>query len=102
MPGGPKSGGMGGLNFGSEAQEEMKKAAQTVRQLGNRTFYLREGRWIDSTVSKKQEAEARRIKQFSDAYFDLAKSHGGKLAAYLVFDEPVLLEIEGQAYWIEP
>ena len=42
------------------------------------------------------------IVQFSKEYFDLAASHGGKLAKYLVFDEPVVVNLEGKAYRIVP
>ena len=43
-----------------------------------------------------------RVKQFSDEYFALARRHGRSLAQYLVFDEPVLLNLDRQAYLIEP
>ena len=53
-------------------------------------------------MTKEQESQARRIKQFSDEYFELARSHGRRLSQYLVFDEPVLLNLDNQAYLIEP
>ena len=51
---------------------------------------------------RSQEANARRVKQFSDEYFELAETHGRRLSQYLVFDEPVLLTLDNQAYLIEP
>ena len=70
--------------------------------IGNRTFFRRNGQWVDSQVTKEQEANARRVKQFSDEYFELARTHGRRLSQYLVFDEPVLLNLDNQAYLIEP
>ena len=53
-------------------------------------------------MTKDQQAKAQRIKQFSKEYFDLAQRYGRTMSQYMVFDEPVLLNLEGQAYWIEP
>ncbi|HBO46307.1 MAG TPA: hypothetical protein DD670_20750 [Planctomycetaceae bacterium] len=93
-------GGMGGAL--APADREVQKAEQTIRQIGNRTFYLREGQWIDSTLDEARQKNPKRIKQFSDEYFELAGRHGRAVSQYLVFDEPVLLEVEGRAYLIEP
>jgi Ca-activated chloride channel family protein len=84
------------------ADSEIAQAAQSVRQIGNRTFYRRNSQWIDSTVSKDQEKNPTRIKQFSDKYFELARNQGRTLAQYMAFDEPVLVNLEGRAYLIEP
>jgi Ca-activated chloride channel family protein len=84
------------------AGKEIGQAAQNVRQIGNRTFYRRGNQWNDSSVTKEQEKSATRVKQFSDKYFELARSQGRNLAQYLAFDEPVLVNLEGKAYLIEP
>jgi len=86
----------------AEAAEEAEIARTTIRNIGNRTFYLRGGHWVDSLITKKQEDNATRIKQFSDEYFALARSHGKKMSQYMVFDEPVLLHLGDQAFLIEP
>jgi Ca-activated chloride channel homolog len=86
----------------AEAAEELQTARQTVRNVANRTFYLRDGRWVDSQLTDEQEKDPVRVKQFSDEYFDLARQHGKKLSQYLVFDEPVLIKLEDKAYLIEP
>jgi len=77
-------------------------AGQTVRYVGNRVFYRRQGQWIDSTLTPEQQKSPQRIKQLSDEYFELLRKYGRQIAPYVVFDEPVLLNIEGQAYLIEP
>jgi hypothetical protein len=95
--------GYGGeKNFAEDAQKELVTAAQNLRNVGNRTFYQREGRWIDSQVTKNQEANAKRVKQFSEEYFEIARRYGKTVSQYLVFDEPVLLNLDNQAYLIEP
>ncbi|OHB82263.1 MAG: hypothetical protein A2V98_21480 [Planctomycetes bacterium RBG_16_64_12] len=86
----------------AEADEEMQAAGQTVRQIGNRAFYRRGERWVDSTVTEEQEKKAVRVQQFSDEYFALARRHGRELSQYMVFDEPVLVNLKDQAYLIEP
>ena len=101
----PAAGAPGGPGLqaaGQEAKEELGNAGQNMRQIGNRNFFRRNGQWIDSQVTKKQAANARRIKQFSDEYFKLAESNGRRLSQYLVFDEPVLLNVNDQTYLIEP
>jgi Ca-activated chloride channel family protein len=85
-----------------DAEEELQKAAQMVRNIGNRAFYYRQGQWVDSQVTKEQEKAPVRVKQFSDEYFDLAKRHGRDFTQYMVFDEPVLVNLEDRAYLIEP
>jgi Ca-activated chloride channel family protein len=107
---GSNLGGRGGLAAG--AQPALRNAAalpaeptaaqETIRQVGNRAFYLRNNQWVDSTLTEKQQAQPKRIKQFSDDYFSLARRNGRQLSQYMVFDEPVLLNVEGQAYLIEP
>jgi len=92
----------GSMGFAADARREAKSAEQNMRNIGNRTFFLRNGQWVDSQVTKLQEANVRRIKQFSNEYFDLAQTQGRRLAQYMVFDEPVLLTLDNQAYLIEP
>lgn len=85
-----------------QAGKEIGQAAQNVRTIASRTFYRRDGQWVDSTISKEQETSAVRIKQFSDQYFELAQRHGRQFSQYMVFDEPLLVNVENQAYLIEP
>jgi hypothetical protein len=58
--------------------------------------------WQDSTVTEEQAKNAIRVVQFSKEYFDLAESHGGTMAQYMVFNEPVLVNLGGKIYRIEP
>ena len=96
-----QSGGAGKA-YAADADKELADVSQNIRNVGNRTFYQRSGRWVDSLLSADQESNAKRIKQFSDEYFELARRHGRTLSQYMVFDEPVLLNLDNQAYLIEP
>ena len=91
-----------GLDFAEDVANEAEAAFEKLRNVGNRTFYWREGRWLDSKVTKAQEQNVTRIKQFSNDYFELASRHGKKMSQYMVFDEPVLIHLEDRAYLIEP
>lgn len=97
-----RGGGRGLVDEAKRARDELEAAQQTVRQIGNRTFYLRQGQWVDSRVPDDQQTKARRIKQFSDEYFALVRRHGRSVSQYLVFDQPVLLAVDNEVLLIEP
>jgi len=58
----------------------------TVRNVGQKTYFRKDQRWQDSTVTPEQAKNAIRVVQFSKEYFDLAAAHGGMLAKYIAFD----------------
>ena len=97
-----KSLGAGMAMDADRAVDEVQQAAQNIRQIANRTFYRRQNQWIDSTLTEQQQKNVQRIKQFSREYFDLANRYGRTMAQYLVFDEPVMVNLGGQGYLIEP
>jgi Ca-activated chloride channel family protein len=74
----------------------------TIRNVGQKTFFQKEQRWQDSTVTPDQAKNAIRVVQFSKEYFDLAAAHGGTLAKYIAFDEPVLVNLGPKTYQIDP
>lgn len=74
----------------------------TIRNVGQKTFFRKEQQWQDSTVTPEQAKNAIRVVQFSKEYFDLAASHGGTLAKYIAFDEPVLVNLGPRTYQIDP
>jgi Ca-activated chloride channel family protein len=115
-------GGYGGLGLDKDRSEQVaKKMARakgqaafaqnaagelevldSVRNVGQKTYFFKEQRWQDSTVTEEQAKNAKRITQFSREYFDLAASHGGTLAKYMAFDEPVLVNLGTVTYQIDP
>lgn len=94
--------GMYGAASADAAQTERSAAVAAVQQIGSKTFFRRNNQWVDSTVTEKQQQNVRRVKQFSDEYFALARRHGRDLAQYLAMDDPVMVNIEGEAWLIEP
>mgnify|MGYP002623054630 CR=1 FL=1 len=73
-----------------------------VRTIGQKTFFRRDGIWRDSTVTPEQEKQAIKITQFSREYFDLAAAHGKSLGKYLAFRDPVLINLDGKTYRVDP
>ncbi len=86
----------------SAAPAPSAKESQTMQQVGQKTFFRKQGLWQDSTITAAQAGNAKHIVQFSREYFDLAAAHGGAMAQYLAFREPVQVNIAGQVYQIDP
>lgn len=92
--------GVGGGRMMGEA-EKPAPASSVVRRIGKKTFYKRGNRWIDESVTSESDAQAVVIKQFSDAYFKLARTQSAELNQYLAFEEPVTVDLQGTVYRIE-
>lgn len=82
--------------------EGESKELDSVLSLGQKTFYRRNKQWRDGSVTPEQEKQAKRVKQFSPEYFELANKNGPELAKYLAFTEPVLINLNDEIYLIEP
>ena len=82
--------------------EGNETVATSVRQVGKKTFYFKDNRWIDSTVKPEQDAKANIVKQFSDDFFKLARAQKNELNQYLTFEQPVTVELDGAVYRINP
>ncbi|MFO0953941.1 MAG: VIT domain-containing protein [Isosphaeraceae bacterium] len=75
---------------------------ETLRSVGTRTFFRKGNRWVESTLKPEDEAKAVVVKQFSDAYFKLAREQKAEMNQYLTFNEPVAVRLDGKVYLIEP
>jgi Ca-activated chloride channel family protein len=105
---GPAQGQGGQMMAGKPAFGITVKDAQgrsqvvaSVRQLGAKTFYYKNSRWVDSSVTDEEEAKANVVDQFSDAFFRLARSQASDFNQYLTFDEPVTVRLADGVYRIE-
>ena len=99
MGGGTQSlGSYGNMMGGGMAQNVQAK----LRQVGSKTFYFKENRWIDSMVKPDEDAKAKLIRQFSNDFFNLARSQSADLNQYLTFTEPVTIKLAGTVYRIDP
>ena len=94
------AGAPGGLLM--DQQGEAQNVQTKLRQVGSKTFYFKENRWIDSTVKPDEDAKAKLIRQFSDDFFNLARSQSAELNQYLTFTEPVTIKLAGTVYRIDP
>ena len=79
-----------------------EKSEPAVRRIGSKTFYFKDKRWLDAEVTPEEDAQAKVVRQFSDAFFALARSQGSELNQYLTFDEPVTVKLDSVVYRIEP
>lgn len=84
-----------------DVDSDRQVTIETIRNVGTKTFYCRDGQWRDS-LAKVEPKDAIRLVQFSPEYFKLAETHGRTVSQYLVFDEPVLLQLADKCYLIEP
>jgi len=96
----PVLGAPGGLLM--DQQGEAQNVQTKLRQVGSKTFYFKENRWIDSMVMPEEDAKAKLIRQFSDDFFNLARSQSAELNQYLTFTEPVTIKLAGTVYRIDP
>jgi Ca-activated chloride channel family protein len=90
-----------GLVVRMKDAEGNEAVAETVRQVGSKTFYYRDRGWIDSAVGADEEGRAVVLKQFSDDYFKLARTQSAEQNQYLTFAERVTVKLGGTVYRIE-
>ncbi len=90
-----------GGSFYYSAREDKRVAVRSIRSLGGKTFFRRADRWVDSAVQAADEKQAQTIARFSDEYFELIDRHGPHAARLLAFDEPVLLRLGEEVYWVK-
>jgi len=72
--------------------------AESVKQVGARTFYNRGGVWVDSMI--KPDAKPTAIKAFSKEYFELLKSDAD-LGPVLALGGKILVAVKDTVYQIE-
>ena len=71
---------------------------QTVQNVGTKTFFLRQGRWVDSTLTEEQGKSVVNLVRYSPEYFDLITQHGFEIAKYLAMEGDVTVVLGEQAY----
>lgn len=86
----------------AEVLSEGVAIAPTVRQAGAKIFYRRQQRWVDSTVTPEEDKHAIVIRQFSDEFFELARTQKAEFNQYLAFEEPVTVKLEDKVYRFDP
>ncbi|MGO9916794.1 MAG: VIT domain-containing protein [Isosphaeraceae bacterium] len=106
-------GGMGGMGSRGMARmmgqqqstqqaQPQQQAERKVRQIGAKTFYWKNNRWVDAEVTPDDDAKGIKITQLSDRYFELARSQKAEYNQYLSQAEPVTVKLDGQVYHVDP
>lgn len=88
-----------------EASEaEVATPRETVRTIAGKTFYFKEGRWLDSALDAKSQQAQKPIvvEQFGTEYFELVGRLGREFSQYLAFEEASTFLFRGEIYQIEP
>jgi len=91
----------GGAAFNYPGQQEGKSIDGQVRQIGSKTFYWKNSRWMDAAVTPDEDKKATVVTQFSDEYFRLARTQKAEYNQYLSLTEPVTVKLDGTVYKIE-
>lgn len=101
--------GMGGLGgYGAVYSMRAKKldgtdeVLGTVRNVAGRTFFFKEGAWVEATLSDDEEKKATKVEQFTEPYFELARQQKPADNQFLGFEQPVIVKLQGKVYRIEP
>lgn len=81
-----------------DAKKDKSAVADNCRQIGRKTFFQRNGRLVDSSVTEAQEKSAKKIERFSREYFDLIERYGKQVAQYLALEDPVCINLDGAVY----
>ncbi|MDB5353234.1 MAG: uncharacterized protein JWN86_4481 [Planctomycetota bacterium] len=92
---------VGGGGLGGQPSAPMGAATARMRQIGGKTFFRKDNRWVDASVKPDADAKATVVEQFSEAYFELARKQTAEMNQYLTFEEPVTVELDGKVYRIE-
>jgi Ca-activated chloride channel family protein len=87
----------GGVVF-QDAVTNRAVKVKTLRQVGDKSFFLEEGRWVDSSASKEQIKTAQDLTRYSPRYFELAAKQGAVVGRILALPGTVIVVIDGQAY----
>ncbi len=80
----------------ADSASDKAVVANNVQNVGDKTFYLRNGKWVDSLAEMDGGKMPRKVARFSDEYFELARRHGRAFAQYLALEGTVQLRIGGE------
>lgn len=86
------------INALKSSEQEAKPTSEAIKQVGDKTFYLRNGVWVDSKY--KEGDKVKKIKYMSDEYFDLLNTKPG-IGKYLAIDKKIIVFFENEFYQIE-
>jgi Ca-activated chloride channel family protein len=82
--------------YDADGQAVVQAAVQTA---GSRTFFLRDGVWVDSAYDESADPQPQAIPFASDAYFDLLNDRP-ELGEALALGGEMIIVVDGAAYRI--
>ncbi len=91
-----------GQAAGAKDAEGKDTVAETVRQVGAKTFYFKDNGWLDSAVGADEIGTATVLKQFSDAFFAFVRTQTAEQNQYFTFAERVTVKLDGKVYRVDP
>lgn len=72
---------------------------QSVKHVGGKTFYLKDGVWVDSNY--KEEMKTEKVDYLSEEYFELTRKNP-ELGKYFAIGDKVIVVFQGKAYQVIP
>ncbi|MBZ0187289.1 MAG: hypothetical protein K8F91_13665, partial [Candidatus Obscuribacterales bacterium] len=86
-------------NLRTDTSSGNANGSRQVKVIGDKTFYLINGFWVDSSFEKVQEVTLKNIEFGSSAYFDLARENKA-IVRYLGAGPQLIVVLDGQCYRI--
>jgi Ca-activated chloride channel family protein len=96
--GGGRGGSGAGMMPGKALDPTSVEVATNILNVGAKTFFQRNQRWEDSSVTEDQLKTVKQIERYSDEYFALSQKFGKEAAKYFAIEGKVVVVLEGQAY----
>ncbi len=90
----------GASGAGQTIVESLSRAVLAVRHSGERAFFFREGKWVDSAIEDASTDSTRKIERFSEEYFQWLEKHIDQVREMLDVEEPILVKIAGEVFEI--
>lgn len=87
----------------SESKKQRARPDLTPRVVGGRTFFWKDGCWLDVRLNSEDRSGAKRVRLFSDEYFGLIEKDAEAASCLAEFgQQPVLIRLGEVVYLVEP
>lgn len=93
---GPGSGNLGAGGMGGMVKKEAARVP--VKRVGDRAFFFREDKWVDSLVDVTKNPKTVDVERFSEQYFSLMTKYETLLHPLADLDEELLISLDNQVY----
>jgi Ca-activated chloride channel homolog len=76
------------------------QVASNVKNVSGRAFYYKNDQWVDGTLNDQDISNAKEVKQYSEAWFELSRQNNQEMNGLLTFDKEVVVRMNGEVYKI--